>query len=288
MRRELNWARPPEEPATDTAWSLLGSPAPGTLLEGLANLGGKPFPACRIARLSIASSPFATTEHPNTHTHTHTHTHTSCSGLRSQQTLSDLSRWARALRLSLLPSLPAALPGAGQDGVLGFGEDRMGKSGPSLAGTLASDHPPDRRTPKALHGRRLLVAAARLGRAPSSWPHRSWDRACRGALSPLVLPPAILPPAVLGLGLSSGLPATRPSSPLCILSLSSLLLSCPPPPPPPSSLHFWRGCLCLSVSPYLSVSVSLVCFNARTLIAPYEVLTGFVSGRSFSLLPSLA
>lgn len=58
------------------------------------------------------------------------------------------------------------------------------------------------------------------------------------------------------------------------------------------------NCLCrsvsgkaASVSPSLSASLSLSLLfvsSARTLIAPYEVLTGFVSGRSFSLLPSLA
>lgn len=41
MRRELNWARPPEEPATDTAWSLLGSPARGDALGGVGQLGRK-------------------------------------------------------------------------------------------------------------------------------------------------------------------------------------------------------------------------------------------------------
>ena len=79
----------------------LGVQHAGMLLEGLANLGGKPFPACRIARWSLASSPFAPAEHPNTDAHT------PCSGLRWRQTLSDLSRRAQAARLPLLSSLPA-------------------------------------------------------------------------------------------------------------------------------------------------------------------------------------
>lgn len=93
------------------------------LLEGLANLGGKPFPACRIARQSLASFPFTTTEHPNTHPHT------SCSGLRSQQTLSDLSRWlkAQAPRLSLLYSLLARSSWSRTGGRSGFRRGPFGE-----------------------------------------------------------------------------------------------------------------------------------------------------------------
>lgn len=71
MRRELNWARPPEEPATDTAWSLLGSPARGDALGGVGQLGRKTLSRLQNRQMVAGFLPLCHCRAPQ-HTRTHT------------------------------------------------------------------------------------------------------------------------------------------------------------------------------------------------------------------------
>lgn len=144
----------------------------------------------------------------------------------------------------------------------------------ALAGRLAAGHPP-RPTAEGASGGHGEAgqgpgpAAARPGlpRAPGPALHLFRARS-RGSGPPTPAEP----------------PSLRPDFPVC--SPPTLTRACALPACLAGSVS--GGAASVSDSPCLSVSVSLVCSNAGTLIAPYEVLTGFVSGRSFSLLPSLA
>lgn len=70
MRRELNRARPPEEPATDTAWSLLGSSARGEALGGVGQLRRKTLSRLQIRQTVACFLPLCHHRAPQ-HTPTH-------------------------------------------------------------------------------------------------------------------------------------------------------------------------------------------------------------------------
>ena len=69
MRRKLNWARPPEEPAG--GWSLLGSPARGDALGGVGQLGRKTLSRLQNRQMVARFLPLCHCRAPQ-HRRTHT------------------------------------------------------------------------------------------------------------------------------------------------------------------------------------------------------------------------
>lgn len=129
MRGELNRAQPPKEPATHTAWSLLGAQHVGTPLERLANAGESPFLPAETPRQCLASSPAATAEHPRpTRTHTLPWLVVAANFVKVELLGTDASPFPPFI------SCPGALPGAGQKEVLGLRPwERTVWESPSLA-----------------------------------------------------------------------------------------------------------------------------------------------------------